>query len=89
MGLNLGNLQNGLTAMKVHIVLKDSVLEDEAATRRVVQNLVREVDLRDVNERRVSRYGIVTGEIDPSMVKAVLNMDEVEAVEADEVKFAI
>ena len=73
--------------MKVHVVLKIRRPSPETISR-----VVEAGRLANVNESRAKRFGIVTGDVpegDQSLIAALSNLPEVEAVEPDETRCAL
>lgn len=72
--------------MKVHIVLKGSVL-DSAQEKQTAFERVTALGVNNINMRRFERYGIISGDIESNQLNAIKNLREVEAVEVDGKKF--
>jgi hypothetical protein len=70
--------------MRVHIILKESVRNDPDAQRSVLRHLVDQTGLSNVNEKRLRRFGIISGDVPPDRVSIILKLDEVEACEPDQ-----
>jgi hypothetical protein len=75
--------------LKVHITLSSEVTGDADAKERAKRHIVEVVQLRNVNERRFSRYGVLSGDVDPSRVELIRTLSEVATVEYDGMKRAI
>jgi hypothetical protein len=58
--------------MKIHIILKKDVCEDLQKCEKLLKQLREFVDLTDINEKQLYRYGIITGTIPDEENEALL-----------------
>lgn len=76
--------------MKVHITFDKDLLADSEARETVKNEIMRQADLHDVNDKRFERYGILTGTIDnPSVISEIQEIQGVAKVSVDSEKHAV
>ncbi len=71
---------------KVHITLGKELLHDAARMGQVKQKLMTSYGMSDVNEQRLSRYGIMSGQLSEDEFEKVRELAEVESLDVDELK---
>jgi len=69
---------------KIHITLKESLLEEPEGINRFLKKITSLVDIDNINEKRLRKYGILTCEIEPERIKELERFDSVEAIAEDE-----
>ena len=79
---------------KIHIILAQDVCEDMNRREQALEKILSIAPMRNVNTKRVQKYGILTGEVDETestteCLKNIKQMAEVDAVEVDGEQFAI
>lgn len=67
---------------KVHITIHDELVGDPSVIERVVSV----AKLTDLNAKRASEYGLISGWMDTDLIGAVEQLPEVEAVALDGTK---
>ncbi len=67
----------------VHIVLREWAREDESARQQALKAIVEVSGLRDVNEKRLRRYGIVSGIIPQERLEVLRALSAMESVSED------
>ena len=75
--------------IRVHLTLTKDVLEEPDRVEHLKHQLVHDFELRDVNEKRLLRYGIVSGELPESKLEAVRKLSEVESLDVDQMRRAL
>jgi hypothetical protein len=75
--------------VKVHITLRADVCANSAAKERAKDRIIELGQLENINERRFSRYGVLSGEVSPERLAAIESLSEVASVELDGVKKAL
>jgi hypothetical protein len=73
----------------VHIVLKDWARKDDAAREQAVEAIVRVSDLRDLNQKRLRRFGIVSGRIHRDRLALLKALSAMESVSEDTERQAV
>jgi hypothetical protein len=68
--------------MRVHVTVHRTALADEETRSSALRRLA-ESGLRDVDESRFQRFGVASGEIDPTRMPDLEKLTVVEAVEPD------
>lgn len=69
---------------KIHITLEKSCLEDKGSLRAIKEQVVQHYGLRDVNEKRLERYGILSGTVDnPENIRRIRSVPGVGSVNED------
>ena len=76
-----------MTTKKVHITLGKQVLDDPKLMGEVKQNLISKFQMTNVNDRRLTRYGIMSGNLPENVLEQVRGLAEVESLDVDELKF--
>jgi hypothetical protein len=66
----------------VHVTLKEAA-RSNAKLKQRLQELVAKLGMRDINQKRFDRYGVLTGEIDEAALPQIEQIEEVAAVERD------
>jgi phosphoribosylformylglycinamidine (FGAM) synthase PurS component len=66
----------------VHVTLKADVRDDPSVRQRV-RRFVAELGMKEINQKRFERYGILSGEIEETAVAKIRQLAEVAAVEQD------
>ena len=72
------------TTTKIHITLNRTVAGDPEKRRVVLEKIVRLSGIRDINQKRLDRFGIITGTVDLSKINVLRGMPEVRSVAVDE-----
>jgi hypothetical protein len=75
--------------MRVHVTLEKTLLGKAEALARLRDRVVAVSAMRDIDEKRLQRYGVLSGTIDEGKVQALQHVDGVVAVEPDELRYAI
>ncbi len=70
--------------MKVHITIRREALQDEDASRRVLDAVRELADVDEAKLRRFARHGILTATVSDEALARLRDMSEIEAVEPDE-----
>lgn len=73
----------------VAVLVRMEVVEDAARREHAKHALVEGFGMQNVNDRRLERYGVLTGEVDAERVAAIRGLDFVESVEADATRRAL
>lgn len=73
---------------KVHITLARGVAGSREQRERARARIEAVSGITDVNEKRLDRYGIVSGEVAPERLDDLRDLHEVQAVEIDDTKHA-
>lgn len=76
---------------KIHVTLSDSkrLLKDKAKLEDVAKKIVEVGNIRDVNEKRLYKYGVLSGNIaNESVVEQLEELGEVKSVSVDELRHA-
>ncbi len=74
--------------MLVHITLRENLLNNSEQLTSAIEMIQRKTGLRIKNEKRLARYGILTGDIEPDQLESLRNFAEVEHVAQDERRYA-
>jgi hypothetical protein len=82
-------MKPGADELIVHVVLKEWARKDEAARDRAVQAILEVSCLRDLNEKRLRRYGIVSGIIPRERFAILKALSALEAVSEDAAQQAL
>jgi hypothetical protein len=77
------------TAVKVHVVLQRDVVKDPARRREALAAIVDRSGIHDINEKRLERFGIVSGMVDADRINALRGMEQVRSVSMDEERHAV
>lgn len=72
--------------MRIHVVLERDVRTQPGKLVELEAFLREQGGLQNVNEARLHRYGIITGDIDPELVDWVRAVPGVQSVDVDSVK---
>ncbi|MBX9603977.1 MAG: hypothetical protein K2X35_23425 [Bryobacteraceae bacterium] len=75
-----------MALVKAHIALNDTVFENPDALDATVAEIRKVSGVFDVNEKRLARYGILTGAVDDSKLAAIRTVPGVQSVEIDGVR---
>ena len=73
----------------VHIVLQRPLLSDRVERRRVYELIGEVADLRDVNQVRFERYGILTARVDERHLARIREVPGVASVSPDRQQVAL
>ncbi|RJQ36793.1 hypothetical protein C4552_02790 [Candidatus Parcubacteria bacterium] len=73
--------------MNVHIVLKKNVAANPA-TKQEVLNRLAALGMTAINQQRLERYGIVSGDLPEEQLDALQNVGGIEAFRRDGTKHA-
>ena len=76
-------------SVKVHIVLKEQVRQSPKECLTVLHEVEDLAGISGVNEKRLQRYGIISGDVPVSKIDAVKALPGVESVSVDREKFAL
>lgn len=76
-------------SVKVHIVLKERVRQSPKDCLTVLHELEDLAGISGVNEKRLQRYGIISGDVPTSKIEAVKALPGVESVSVDQPKYAL
>lgn len=71
---------------RIHVTLSKDVLDDPAALADVVEKVQATADMTDVNERRLKRYGVLSGLAAEERIGKIRGLPGVDAVNEDEVR---
>lgn len=71
-----------------HITIREDIRKNPEAKPRAFERVLETSGIRNVNQKRFERYGIITGELDEDRLPALLRIEEVGAVEADQRRYA-
>ena len=74
--------------MKVHITLSRVVRGDADAKKAALARIAEAARISEYNVQRFDRHGIISTDIEPVYLNLIREMEEVQAVEADEPKYA-
>jgi hypothetical protein len=77
------------TATKIHITLNQPAAKDPEERRFALEKIVDLSGIRDVNQNRLDRFGIITGIVDSSKINVLRKMSEVRSVSVDEERHAL
>jgi hypothetical protein len=75
--------------MRVHISLDLDKVPDQESRRHAIADIIDKASLRDVNQKRAERYGVITADVEPKMLDQIRGMDLVSACEVDSVQKAL
>jgi hypothetical protein len=73
---------------KIHVTLTESALTNANLLKSIVSKIVEATDMSDINQKRLERYGILSGIVDDKKIEVVRSIDGVASVDADTRKFA-
>ncbi len=59
------------TTTKIHITLNQTVAKDPEKRRFALEKIVGLSGIRDINQKRLDRFGIITGTVDSSKIKVL------------------
>ena len=74
--------------MKVHLVLDKRLLGNTEALQQAKQRIVEQTGMASINEKRLERHGLLSGDIAPEKLHVLESIDQVSKVEADTKKYA-
>lgn len=75
---------------RVHVTLEKALLEQGDALEQVRDRVVEACDMHDVDERRLRRYGVLSGTVEQEeRIVELRALDAVTSVEVDETRRAI
>ncbi|HEX8341752.1 MAG TPA: hypothetical protein VF624_12655 [Tepidisphaeraceae bacterium] len=75
--------------MRVHITLDKEIRSDGGAMQSKLEEIRSVAALRDVNETRFHRYGVISADVPETSVDRIKDVSGVKSVEADEIRHAI
>ena len=75
--------------VKVHIVLKDDVCRDSERCLGALQEIESVAGISDVNQKRLQRYRVISGNLPQSKIEVVRKLPAVASVSQDSDKFAV
>jgi hypothetical protein len=75
--------------VKVHIVLKKEKCPDSSACQEALRTIQNVSGITNVNQKRLERYGIVSGDLPKSKIASVRELPHVASVSLDSEKYAI
>ncbi len=75
--------------MKVHVTIKEEFCGDAASRNRARAEVVAASGLRNINEKRLERFGILSGDVDADRIAALRALPVVASVEVDERRVAL
>ncbi|MCC6157497.1 MAG: hypothetical protein IT350_05540 [Deltaproteobacteria bacterium] len=75
--------------MKVHVVFKESAIRSAETRDAALRKVRNRFELREVNEKRFARFGILTADVDPDALPSLRGLAEVDSVEVDGRKRAV
>jgi hypothetical protein len=78
-----------VTTKRVHVTLNRSLLGQTDQLARARDRIVAVSGMRDVDEHRLQRYGVLSGTVDIAKLPAIHSVDDVTAVDVDQLKYAI
>jgi hypothetical protein len=73
----------------VHVTLDKSLIKDTVRRDATVSRIVELTGMANINQQRLHRYGIVSGEVSASKLPEIRDIENVQAVESDETKYAV
>lgn len=75
---------------KIHVILSEGLLENKPELEDIVKKIVDAGDIQDVNDKRLYKYGILSGNIEnKSKIKLIEELEEVKSVKLDEIRRAL
>jgi len=74
---------------RVHVTLSQEVLDNPELIDHLKQELIQNHNMSDVNEKRLKRYGIMSGTVPENMADGLRQMKHVESVDLDETRHAM
>jgi len=77
------------TMRRVHVTLAKDLLNDPGRMEQLKQKLVDDHSMSQVNEKRLKRYGIMSGMLPENKFDEVRKLGGVESVDLDEVRHAL
>ena len=75
--------------MKVHVTLDLELLGSPELRRKVTDRIVVESGMKAVNVRRAERYGVVSGLVEPNVLRVIKAIPGVKSCELDEERKAL
>lgn len=92
--LHAGTLSGGgpmaeVTTKRVHVTLNQSLLGQTDRIARARDRIVAVSGMQDIDERRLQRYGVLSGTVDVAKLPEIHSVDGVTAVDVDQLKYAI
>jgi hypothetical protein len=78
-----------MSEVLIHVVLQRAIGASRTERRRVYENIVSVARLRDVNDKRFERYGILTAWVDAKDLDRIRKIPGVESVDADRDRVAL
>ncbi|MBL8693719.1 MAG: hypothetical protein JNJ88_06430 [Planctomycetes bacterium] len=69
--------------IRVHVTLQESIANDPDQRQRARQLIVELHGMQNANLKRLERFGILSGDVEPSAVQKIRTLKEVAAVEID------
>jgi hypothetical protein len=74
---------------RIHVTLDKNLLAQADQLALCRDQVVAVSGMRDIDEKRLQRYGVLTGTIEEDeRLPAIRNVEGVSAVEADEIRYA-
>jgi len=75
---------------KIHVILSEGLLENKPELEDAVKKIVDAGDIQDVNDKRLHKYGILSGDIEnESKIKLIEELEEVKSVKLDGIRRAL
>lgn len=74
---------------RVHVTLCQEVLDDPELMDRLKQEMIHDHEMSDVNEKRLKRYGIMTGTVPEDKAEGLRKLKHVKSVDLDETRRAL
>jgi hypothetical protein len=75
--------------VKVNITLSKETLQDPVRLEMVKNTILNISGMTGINEKRLQRYGILSGSLPKSKLPQLSNIKEIDSISGDEVRFAI
>jgi hypothetical protein len=72
----------------VHVTLDTSLVKDTELLNKTVSKIIDSTGMVNINQKRLYRYGIVSGEVSASQLQTIRELENVRAVEADQTRYA-